>query len=56
MQLAIYESGHFETAYTLIRLFDLPGNHITIFADAQTAERLDELLGEPKEKYRWVIQ
>jgi hypothetical protein len=56
MQVAIYETGHFETAYTLIRLFDLPGNHITIFAEAQTAERLYELLGEAKEKYGWVIQ
>jgi hypothetical protein len=56
MQLAIYEPEHFETAYALIRLFDLPANSITIFTNAPTAVRLHEMFGAHASSYKWHIQ
>jgi hypothetical protein len=56
MQLAIYESEHFSTAYALIRLFDLPGNTITIFTNEATSERLHEMLASRASSYQWVLQ
>jgi hypothetical protein len=56
MQLAIYEPEHFETAYALIRLFDLPAHSITVFANRTTSERLHEMFGARAAAYHWIIQ
>lgn len=56
MQLAIYEPEHFETAYALIRLFDLPANSIAIFTNASTAAPLREMFGARASSYTWHVQ
>ncbi len=55
MKVVLFDSGHFETAYTLIRLFDVPGNGITIITDGQTETVLKSMLQEEAEKYDWII-
>jgi hypothetical protein len=55
MKVVLFDSGHFETAYTLIRLFDVPGNQITIITDGQTEDVLKTMLQEEEERYDWII-
>ena len=55
MRIGIFETSHFEVSYTLIRLFDLPGNEITLFTHADTARHLHYLLDKDAEKFRWEI-
>src|SRR5688572_20555840 len=55
MKVVLFDSGHFETAYTLIRLFDTPGNRITIVTDGQTENVLKSMLQEDEERYDWII-
>ena len=55
MKIALFDSGHFEMAYTLIRLFDLPGNRITIITDGQTEGVLKSMLQEEEARYDWII-
>ena len=55
MKVVLFDSGHFETAYTLIRLFDIPGNHITIVTDGQTEAVLKSMVKEEGDRYDWII-
>lgn len=56
MRIGIFETSHFEVAYSLVRLFDSPDNHITIFAYAPAAKQLEYLLGTGTKKINWVIK
>lgn len=56
MRTGIFETSHFEVAYTLIRLFDAPDNQITVFAYATAAEHLKYLLGDDEKRFVWVIK
>jgi len=56
MKIAIIEKGHFEVAYTLIRLFDNDSNRLTIFIDEPSYEQLIQLLREKSGRYKWVVQ
>jgi hypothetical protein len=56
MKIAIIEKGHFEVAYTLIRLFDNGHNQLTIFIDRQSYDQLVYLLPCETDRYQWVIQ
>ncbi len=55
MKIVLFDSGHFETAYTLIRLFDVPGNQITIITDGQTEDVLKTMLKDDEDRYDWII-
>ncbi|ULQ53899.1 hypothetical protein [Flavihumibacter fluvii] len=56
MLIGIFDTEHFETAYPLVKLFDLPGNSIIIFTNLPTALLLKEMLGNRSEHYSWIIQ
>lgn len=56
MRIGIFETGHFEVAYTLIRLFDEPGNQVTVFAYAPAARQLKYLMGGNGSRFKWVIK
>lgn len=56
MNIGIFDTEHYETAYTLVRLFDIPGNSITVYTNTQCFTILKELFEEQVDKYRWEIQ
>ena len=56
MNIVIFEMEHFETAYTLIRLFDRPGNRITIYTNDSCDRRFHEFFGDEYKKYSWKVQ
>lgn len=56
MNIAIFETQHFEGAYPMIRIMDMPGNHLTIFVNEATYQRFNALFGNSMEKYTWVVQ
>jgi hypothetical protein len=55
MKVAIFETEHFETAFTVIRLFDLPGNKITVYTSKETFGRLNDLLQDDTHRFHWEI-
>lgn len=55
MKIALFDTGHFETAYTLIRLFDQPGNQLTIFTNGQTAGILKDMLLDDQDRFDWIV-
>ncbi|HUR11239.1 MAG TPA: hypothetical protein VM012_07710 [Flavitalea sp.] len=55
MKIALFDTGHFETAYTLIRLFDIPGNQVIIFTNSRTESILKEMLDDDQDRYEWYI-
>lgn len=56
MNIAILETEHFEGAYPVIKLFDLPGNHLTIFTNENIFPKFRELLGSSIGQYSWLIK
>jgi hypothetical protein len=56
MNIGIFDTEHFETTYTLIRLFDLPENIITIYTDTHCKQRLGEYKDFDSSKYRWHLK
>lgn len=56
MHILIFETTHFEAAYPLIRLFDVPGNQISIFCEEQTSRQLQWLLQDDASRFHWTIQ
>jgi arsenate reductase-like glutaredoxin family protein len=56
MNIGIFDTEHFETAYPLIRLMQLPGRRIFIFTNAHCQQRLSELLNGDEAQLNWVIQ
>lgn len=55
MKVGIFETDHFEVAYTVIKLFDIPANRLVIFTTAATYKRLTDLLSSSVNRYEWVI-
>lgn len=56
MKIAIFETTHFEVAYTLIILFDTPENELTIFIHDEAHQQLLFLLGSKANRYKWVVK
>jgi hypothetical protein len=55
MKVAIFETEHFETAFTVIRFFDLPGNKITVYTSKEMFGRLNDLLRGDTHRFDWEI-
>jgi hypothetical protein len=55
MNIAIFETEHFEGAFPVIKLFDKPGNDITIYTSPETHKRFSDLFGENTGRYTWAI-
>lgn len=55
MKICIFETEHFEGAYSVIRLFDFPGNQITVITSSECFKRFEELFGNDLEWYNWII-
>ncbi len=55
MKIGIFEKEHFEGAYPVIRLFDMPGNQITIYTSQETKQRFDDLFKEDRSRYNWTV-
>ncbi|QEC44252.1 hypothetical protein [Pseudobacter ginsenosidimutans] len=56
MRIGIFETTHFEVAYTLIRLFNHPDNQLTVFCYVPAAEQLKYLLKDEQQRFNWVIR
>lgn len=56
MNIAIFETVHFENIYPLLRLFDKPGNRITVFCEETAQQQVLSQLSEPSGQFTWVIQ
>ncbi|MEP7257121.1 MAG: hypothetical protein ABI687_02010 [Flavitalea sp.] len=56
MNIVIFEMEHFETAYTLIRLFDMPGNQITIYTNESCNSKFHEFFGNEYRHCSWAVQ
>ena len=56
MKTGIFDTEHFETAYALIRLFDVDENELTIFTNEHVSGILNQMLGEKVKRYNWVVQ
>lgn len=55
MKIAIFETEHFEGAFPVIKLFDTPGNNITIITSGETYNRFADLFGTDTNRYNWTI-
>ena len=55
MKIALFDTGHFETAYTLLRLFDQPGNQVFVFTNGQTEAILKDMLQDDQDRFDWFI-
>lgn len=56
MQICIFDTQHFETAYPLIRLFDVEPNQITIITNETCYRQFQYLLGPDLNTYKWVVR
>ena len=56
MNIGIFETQHFEGAYPMIRIMDIPGNQLTIFADENTYNRFKDLFGNDMQRYSWIVK
>ena len=55
MKIGIFETEHFEAAYPVIRLFDMPSNQLVIFTTPASFSMLNQLLKEDMHRYEWVV-
>jgi len=55
MKIAIFETEHFEGAFPVIKLFDMPGNKITIITSGETYNRFADLFLTDTNRYGWTI-
>ena len=55
MKTGIFELEHFEVAYTVIQLFDVPANQLVIFTDAATYARFADLFKADVSRFQWEI-
>src|SRR5262245_37754562 len=55
MKTGIFEMEHFEVAYTVIQLFDVPANELVIFTDAATYARFADLFKADVSRFQWEI-
>lgn len=55
MKTGIFEMEHFEGAYPIIQLFDMPANQVVIFTNSYTYQRFVELFKEDIDRFQWVV-
>jgi hypothetical protein len=55
MKTGIFEMEHFEGAYPVIQLFDMPANQLVIFTDAETYERFADLFKQDVNRFQWEV-
>jgi hypothetical protein len=55
MKTGILEMEHFEGAYPIIQLFDMPANQVVVFTNTYTYQRFVELFKEDTERFQWVV-
>jgi hypothetical protein len=55
MKTGIFEMEHFEGAYPVIQLFDMPANQLVIFTDAETHERFAHLFKQDMDRFQWEV-
>lgn len=55
MKTGIFEMEHYEGAYPVIQLFDLPANQLVIFTDAATYARFADLFKTEVHRFQWEI-
>lgn len=55
MKVTIFETQHFEGAYPVIRLFNIPGNKLTVITSPESYQRFEELFREDLHRFSWVI-
>ncbi|MBL7740195.1 MAG: glycosyltransferase [Chitinophagaceae bacterium] len=55
MKITIFETEHFEGAFPVIKLFDKPGNEITVITSEETHKRFIDLFGNNASRYRWSV-
>jgi hypothetical protein len=55
MNIAIFETEHFEGAFPVIKLFDIPGNEITIYTTEETHNRFNDLFLHETSRFNWAI-
>jgi hypothetical protein len=56
MNIAIFETEHFECAYPMIRILDMPQHHLFIFVNEATFTRFGELFKEEMKRYTWIVK
>ena len=56
MNIGILETEHFEGAYPVIKLFDMPENKLILFTDFKTQKRFLDIFKSQKNNYKWVIE
>jgi hypothetical protein len=55
MNITIFETEHFEGAFPVIKLFDTPGNNITVITSGETYKCFADLLLTNTNRYNWTI-
>lgn len=55
MKVTIFETEHFEGAFPVIKLFDMPGTQLTIITSAETHKRFLDLFRDDATRYQWII-
>jgi hypothetical protein len=55
MKTGIFEMEHYEGAYPVIQLFDVPANQLVIFTDAATYVRFADLFKADITRFQWEI-
>jgi hypothetical protein len=56
MNIAIFETEHFEGAYPVIKLFDNGTNSITIFTYERSYRQFNFLFKEDMKRYEWIVK
>ncbi len=56
MNIGIFETQHFEGAYPMIRILDMPGISLTIYVNGDTYSRFNDLFGKDMARYTWVVK
>jgi hypothetical protein len=55
MKTGIFEMEHFEGAYPVIQLFDMPASQLVIFTDAETYQRFADLFKQDVNRFQWEV-
>lgn len=55
MKTGIFEMEHFEGAYPVIQLFDMPASQLVIFTDADTYQRFADLFKQDVNRFQWEV-
>ena len=55
MKIGILEMEHFEGAYPIIQLFDMPANEVIVITNSDTYQRFVELFKQDINRFTWEI-